>query len=417
MIILTSYLALALSVSLSASLPDQWLLTDTLELNPRSSSFEAAFYQDGIIFQEGDEWHICQPPFDGNSFINSQPVFNQGPIPGSPATSSFTSDYSKGYFTGREERTSGRPMEKIYESEISSKNLSAFRQLAFTLEPFRFLHPAISSDASMMVLASDLPPGSGGLDLYLCRKSEGRWSLPVNLGKMINTSGHEWYPFLDSGNNLWFSSSGHSGYGGYDLYFCHFNGEDWDPPQNLGTGINSAGNELGFSIHSGNTTALFSRFPTDTDRGMALRLTLHQEAPSKDIALVMQQLADPPKRLATPPPATTPVSAGPDTAKTASDHPAQQVPVPGEEPSKLVFRVQIISDEEPGKAPTVVINGNRMTTYEYYYKGAYRITVGTFETVAEASAFRLKCKNSGFKQAFVAAFRGEKRETDPSVFK
>ena len=93
MIVLKSYLALALSISLSASQPSQWLLTDTLELNPRSSSFEVAFYQGGIIFQEGDKWSICQLPFEGSSFENSQPAFNNGPVPGSPATCSFTSDY------------------------------------------------------------------------------------------------------------------------------------------------------------------------------------------------------------------------------------------------------------------------------------------------------------------------------------
>jgi hypothetical protein len=412
MIVLSSYLALALSFSLSAYQPGQWLLTDTLELNPRSSSSEVGFYQDGIIFQGTDKLGICLLPLDGNSLENGQPLFKSGPFPGSPATCSFTSDYTRGYFTGQEERASGRPTEKIYESGISSNSLSAFRQLAFTREPFRFLHPAISSNDSMMVFASDRPPGSGGLDLFLCRKSESGWSIPVSLGKMINSSGHEWYPFLDSRNNLWFSSSGHSGHGGYDIYFCLFNGEDWDAPRNLGTGVNSAGDELGFSIHPDNTTALLSRTSASNERGLALRLTLHQEAPSRDIALVMQQLADPATPLATKPPATASISANPAKAPHV-----QQVPVPAEDPLKLVFRVQIISSEEPGKTPSVVINGDRMSTFEYYYKGAYRITVGTFETVAEANAFRLKCRDSGFNQAFVAAFRGEKRETDPSVFK
>jgi hypothetical protein len=65
----------------------------------------------------------------------------------------------------------------------------------------------------------------------------------------------------------------------------------------------------------------------------------------------------------------------------------------------------------------VVIEGSPYDTYEYYYKGAYRITVGEFETLQAANNFRLQCRRAGFNQAFVAVFRGEKRETDPSVFK
>ena len=49
--------------------------------------------------------------------------------------------------------------------------------------------------------------------------------------------------------------------------------------------------------------------------------------------------------------------------------------------------------------------------------GSYRITVGKFSTLKEANEFKVKCLNSGFKQAFVAAFRGDKRVTDPEVYK
>jgi hypothetical protein len=65
----------------------------------------------------------------------------------------------------------------------------------------------------------------------------------------------------------------------------------------------------------------------------------------------------------------------------------------------------------------VLIEGVSYTTYEYFYKGSFRITVGEFDSAKEANAFKLQCLSSGFKQAFVAAFRGDQRETDPFVFK
>ena len=83
---------------------------------------------------------------------------------------------------------------------------------------------------------------------------------------------------------------------------------------------------------------------------------------------------------------------------------------------RIIFRVQIISTLYENSVPTVLIEGKSYKTYEYYYLGSYRITVGEFESLKEASAFRIKCLDSGFIQAFVAAFRNGKRVTDPSVF-
>ncbi len=83
----------------------------------------------------------------------------------------------------------------------------------------------------------------------------------------------------------------------------------------------------------------------------------------------------------------------------------------------MVFRVQIISSLYENSFPSVLIDGKSYKTYEYFYLGSYRITVGEFGTLEEANAFRIQCLNSGFKQAFVAAFKGDERETDPSVFK
>jgi hypothetical protein len=86
-------------------------------------------------------------------------------------------------------------------------------------------------------------------------------------------------------------------------------------------------------------------------------------------------------------------------------------------PSQLVFRVQLLSNSKAGSTPKVTIAGTTYNTWEYYYKGAYRITAGEFLTLDEALDFRNQCKSSGFDQCFVAAFRGNERETDPSVFK
>jgi hypothetical protein len=276
-------------------------------------------------------------------------------------------------------------------------------------------------DGSLMIFSSDRLPTSGGLDLFVSRKTSSGWSRPENLGASINTSGHEWFPFLDSQNNLFFSSTGLPGYGGYDIFYCPFKAGEWGAPRNLGRSFNGPENEWGISIHPGKRVALYSRNLIMESGGMAFMVSLNEEAipqsgmegdSAMNISLVMQKMADAAVQ-ATPPQQPEPVvEQEPNTQK-------QPVPEPNvkNDTGKLVFRVQIISSLYTNSFPTVLVNGKSYKTYEYFYKGSYRITVGEFDSVQEADAFKVQCRNSGFKQAFVAAFRGDQRETDPSVFK
>jgi hypothetical protein len=248
----------------------------------------------------------------------------------------------------------------------------------------------------------------------MTRLGSAGWSQPVSLGPSINSNGHERYPFLDQENNLWFSSTGHSGYGGYDIYVCPFDGEGWERPQNLGKAYNTSADEIGFSIHSGGQAALFTR--RSLSEGVAIRIS-NKEGADYGLAMILINQAEPPHDYLvtkTPPP---PGSEPEVRADTLIEKP--EVPEQAEEDhsSKLVFRVQILSSAKANSTPTVLIEGKTYTTFEYYYKGAYRLTVGEFETVQAANEFRILCRQAGYNQAFVAAFRGNERETDPSVFK
>ena len=140
------------------------------------------------------------------------------------------------------------------------------------------------------------------------------------------------------------------------------------------------------------------------------------ESATWDISLILQKLSDPASETITqviPSPEPEPSV----LADTLAEKPEVGLQEEAHDPQKLVFRVQILSKVEANSTPSVLIEGERHSTFEYYYKGAYRITVGEFETVQDANNFRMQCRRAGFNQAFVAAFRGEKRETDPSVFK
>jgi hypothetical protein len=132
------------------------------------------------------------------------------------------------------------------------------------------------------------------------------------------------------------------------------------------------------------------------------------EGYARDLAVIMQGMANSASQAAVRPQTEPETSPEPET-----------IPEPtiAADQNPVVFRVQIISSLYENSFPSVLIDGKSYKTYEYFYLGSYRITVGRFGTPEEANAFRTQCLNSGFKQAFVAAFRGDERETDPSVFK
>lgn len=401
---------------------EEWLLTDTLDLHLAGPSYGVSFFMDGIIFLTTGKKGVSFVPLNRPVLSNRRPLFSNDPYPYPPAGISFTGDHRNCYSTRYMDTPGKFRMEKIFGMSVDSSETSGRHQLSFTGEASRYLHPAISSNDSLIVFSTDQLPTSGGLDLYVARLTSTGWSKPMNLGPSINSSGHEWYPFLDRENNLWFSSTGHSGYGGYDIYVCSFNGTQWERPRNLGSSINTSLDEIGFSIHHRGQVALFSR--RSLSEGMALRTVLnetaHQQAgteksAARDISLILQNLADPhtnPISKVTPPPEPEPAI----KPETKPEKPMTVSPDVPPDPEKVVFRVQIVSSKDANSTPSVLIEGTSYNTFEYYYKGAFRITVGEFETVQDANSFRLQCRRAGFNQAFVAAFRGEKRETDPSVF-
>jgi len=82
-----------------------------------------------------------------------------------------------------------------------------------------FGHPAVSEDESIVIFSSDMSGGYGGKDLWMVTKEQrGKWSLPVNLGPAINTPKDEMFPFIRDDKTIYFSSNGHVGMGGLDIF-------------------------------------------------------------------------------------------------------------------------------------------------------------------------------------------------------
>lgn len=107
--------------------------------------------------------------------------------------------------------------------------------------------PFITADGQRLYFASNMPGGKGGMDLYVCEKTNaGDWGVPVNL-KEINTEGNERSPAIDEENNFYFSSDGRVGMGGLDIYSTTIINGKIGEPRNLGYPTNSPQDDFSFN--------------------------------------------------------------------------------------------------------------------------------------------------------------------------
>ena len=115
-------------------------------------------------------------------------------------------------------------------------------------------HPTIDMTGTLMIFASDLPGGFGGKDLWYTEfnKRDKVWGEPTNLGATINTSGDEMFPHLTDKKVLYFSSTGHPGMGGLDIFKAENSGDKvWENIENLRYPLNSAEHDFGIIFERG----------------------------------------------------------------------------------------------------------------------------------------------------------------------
>jgi outer membrane protein OmpA-like peptidoglycan-associated protein len=120
--------------------------------------------------------------------------------------------------------------------------------------------PSLSADGRTLFYSSDKPGGYGTSDIWVSYlDANNKWTNPINLGSTVNTAGSDQSPFLHpDGVTLYFSSDGHPGMGGTDLYFTRWDGKKWTTPVNLGYPINTSGNEGSLIVSLDGTTGYYA---------------------------------------------------------------------------------------------------------------------------------------------------------------
>jgi outer membrane protein OmpA-like peptidoglycan-associated protein/tetratricopeptide (TPR) repeat protein len=184
--------------------------------------------------------------------------FNDGPI-------SFSKDFNTVYITRnnsrKEEKASdGTYKLKLLEASLDQNGFNRVKIMPFNDNNFNYAHPSISLDGYTLYFSSDRPGGKGGMDIYYTRKdSNGVWGAPVNIGEPINTAGNDVFPFIAANGSFYFSSNGHDGMGGLDIYEAKLsNGKPAGKVYDMGEPINSKDDDFGIFLNEDCKTGYIS---------------------------------------------------------------------------------------------------------------------------------------------------------------
>ena len=190
------------------------------------------------------------------------------------STPVFTKDGNTMYFTrnnyndGKKGKSSDRIIKlKIYKASLVNGKWDDIKELPFNNNNYSVAHPALSPDEKTLYFSSDMPGTSGASDIYkVAINSDGTYGKPKNLGKTINTTGRESFPFVSLKNELYFASDGHLGIGGLDVFKSKMNADgSFSAPENLGSPVNSPKDDFAYIV---DTRAQMGYFSSNREGGM-----------------------------------------------------------------------------------------------------------------------------------------------------
>ncbi len=183
--------------------------------------------------------------------------FNDGPV-------CFSKDFNTVYFTRNNYSKKAISKEgtyklKIFEAKMNVNGFESVVVLPFNNNDYNCAHPSISNDGNTLFFTSDMPGGTGGMDIYMSTKgTDGVWGAPQNLGDKVNTPGTEAFPFIANNGLLYFSSNGHDGLGGLDIYETKIKDNKAGKVYNMGEPVNSKDDDFGLFLGDDNKNGFVS---------------------------------------------------------------------------------------------------------------------------------------------------------------
>ncbi|REK33726.1 MAG: flagellar motor protein MotB [Bacteroidetes bacterium] len=250
------------------------------KLNQAGSNFSPVWYRDGVVFVSDRNEKSKTYAWTGRPFLDL--YYSKKDAQGNygmamPLQGDVNGLYHEGpaSFTGAGDSTmiftrNNYMKKKVHKSEEdvvilqlyqATRSDTAFRKvegLPFNSSEYSTGHPSLSQDGNTMYFASDMPGGQGGTDIYVVKKENGAWGKPQNLGAKVNTPYNEMFPLWFKDSVLYFSSEGHYGMGGLDVFWTQPQGTDWTEPRNMGYPLNTSYDDFGMALNAEGNEGLIS---------------------------------------------------------------------------------------------------------------------------------------------------------------
>jgi len=252
--------------------PTRWTVVKVEDINSKYADFSPSFGKSKaeIYFSSTRESAHGKDPSNitGQSYADiftakkdrkgkwSVPVPVEGNVntPGSEGAAVILNEGSTIYYSMCKQTENANMGCKIYKSRYNAGGWSDPQEVELTGDSsVSVAHPAVSKDELTMYFVSDSIPGMkcrGGKDIWVVKRSSpnGKWNKPENLGSKINTKGDEKFPYVSETGTLYFASDGHPGMGGLDIFKAVKNGTTWEV-ENMKSPINSPKDDFGICFY------------------------------------------------------------------------------------------------------------------------------------------------------------------------
>ena len=246
----------------------QITLENCARINTPGVQFGPAIYGENLVFVARPRRGPVNPRTQETFFTFFRAPLAPDGTPGRPKrfSTELSSNYNEGpasfanddrviYFT-RTQLNSGTTVEDargrahlgIFSAYRAQYDWADVRALPFNGRTFSNQHPSASPDGRRIFFASNRPGGYGGYDLYFSDFRGGQWGAAINLGPEINTEGDEAFPHFHPSGRLFFSSNGHGGRGGHDLFMIDLSERRWGKLYNLPEPLNGPADDVGLVL-------------------------------------------------------------------------------------------------------------------------------------------------------------------------
>lgn len=362
--------------------------------NSEYADFSPAFYDNGLVFVSGraEKEGSHAEATEGAEYLDLYYATDAGVTPFSniintslhegPAV--FYDHNSRCIFTRNHSESAKKSSTELTvihlqlfetEKDTATGQWVTPRLLSIDKPEYSMGHPAINQAGTKLYLSSDKPGGYGGTDLYVTEWRDGAWSPMENLGSQINTEGDEMFPTIYGDTVLFFASNGHPGMGGLDLYRVNLQQQK---VENLGYPINGANDDFGMIMAPDALHGFFSSDRLETNAAQA-----------GDIFSFTIKT--------TPPPAPAVVQ--------------EDIPLP-DSVLEVYYTVQILALKRQATVEKSFIQDLQGVLKHVGKDGLQRYTYGTYQNLQDAIVQLERIRAKGYTDAFV---RREERYKELSV--